>query len=183
MAISLPEQIKQIAVNLTPSNQSGVLYKPRTISVLNSPIPLQGYTAVIRCCAFINSIPETWQPVPDPTDTTARKMQKWQAFRASARKGLLISLRKGSQKTRIGIIDLYNVQPCFLTGANEYFSALEIYGIEPGWEIFAEIIDRGFGFLENKDGKNDEIDVSGYTIERGAFLQDHNLNIIPCVPA
>ena len=182
MAISLPEQIKQIVVNLSPSNQSGILYRPRSISILGKEIPLQGYIAVIRCCAFINSIPETWQPVPDPTDTSARKIQKWQAFRASPRKGLLISLRKDNQKSRIGIIDLYNVQPCFLTGANEYFSALEIYGVQPGWEIFAEVVDRGFGLLENKE-KTDEVDVSGYVLERGAFLQDHNLNIIPCIPA
>ena len=180
MAIDMPDRIAQIAARITPatSNQEAILYSPSNASVLGVNINYQGYMAVIRCAAHIDSIPQTFAPIILPTDTLAQKEQKNQMFRASPKKGLLISLRSPTdQNFEIGIIDLYNVEPIFITGINEFFTDLENYGIEFGWKIYAILIDRGHGLLQNNTGvglQNDWVSITGYVTEKSSFLQDHN---------
>ncbi len=178
MAVELPDRIAQIAQRFTPTNQEATLYTPSSTSVLGTEINYQGYMAVVRCAAYIDSLSQVFVPVDDPGDTTARREQKAQLFRANPKKGILISLRSPSNiDFEVGIIDVFNVKPIFLSGINEYFTDLELYGIQSGWKIQAKIIDRGFGLLQNNTGEgqqNDWVSVTGYVVEKGGFLQDHN---------
>lgn len=178
MAIEMPDRIGQIAQRFTPGNQEATLYTPSTASVLGTSVNYQGYMAVIRCAAHIDSLSQTFVPIDDPGDTTARREQKAQLFRANPKKGLLISLRSPTNEDfEVGIIDLFNVKPIFLSGVNEYFTDLELYGIKFGWKIQAKIVDRGFGLLQNNTGngkQNDWVSVTGFVVEKSGFLQDHN---------
>ena len=180
MAIEMPDRIAQIASRITPAtaNQEAVLYTPSTASVLSTTVNYQGYMAVIRCAAYIDSLTQIFVPIDDPADTTARREQKAQLFRANPKKGLLISLRSPSNEDfEIGIIDLFNVKPIFLSGANEYFTDLELYGIKFGWKIHAKMIDRNWGLLQNNTGEgqqDDFVSITGFVVEKSGFLQDHN---------
>jgi hypothetical protein len=180
MAIDMPDRFAQIAARITPatSNQEAILYVPSSATVLSTPVNYQGYMAVIRCAVYIDSLPETFAPVILPTDTLAQKEQKNQMFRANPKKGLLVSLLSPINEIfEVGIIDLYNVKPIFLTGVNEFFTDLEIYGIKFGWRIHAKMIDRGHGLLQNNTGvgkQNDWLSITGYVTEKSSFLQDHD---------
>ncbi|MEG4529883.1 hypothetical protein [Microcoleus sp. D2_18a_D3] len=132
--------------------------------------------ARIRVCAFLDSIPETHAPVILPTDTLAQKEQKNAFFRSAPKKGLMVYLQSptSNENFEIGIIDIYNIKPCFLTGISEFFSDLQIYGIQFGWKIFAEVVDRGYGLLQTNSGENqqnDRISISGFANETSSFLQ------------
>lgn len=183
MAIEMPDRIAQIASRIIPAtaNQEAVLYTPSTASVLGTTVNYQGYMAVIRCAAYIDSLTQVFVPIDDPVDTTARREQKAQLFRANPKKGLLISLRSPTNEDfEVGIIDLFNVKPMFLSGANEYFTDLELYGIKFGWKIQAKIVDRGWGLLQNNTGEgqqNDFVSITGFVVEKSGFLQDHNNNV------
>jgi len=178
VAIPLPERKKQIASKILATNdpQSAHLYTPSTALVLGVPVNYNGDMARIRVCAFLDSLPEVHAPVILPTDTLAQKEQKNQYFRIQPKKGLLISLVSpiGNEKFEVGIIDIYNVKPCFLTGVSEFFSDIQLYGIQFGWKIFIEVIDRGWGLLQTNADENkqdDRISFTGFAIEKSSFLQ------------
>jgi hypothetical protein len=178
MAILMPDRTRQIAgkISATSNPQSTTLYTPSTASVLNTPVNYNGGMARIRICAFIDSLPEVHAPIILPTDTLAQKEQKNAFFRSAPKKGVLVYLQSplNNELFEIGIIDIYNIKPCFLTGVSEFFSDLEIYGIQFGWKILVEIVDRGYGMLrvnseENK--QNDRIIFTGFASENSSFLQ------------
>lgn len=183
MAIDMPDRMAQVAARITPatSNQEAILYTPSSASVLGTNINYQGHMAVIRVACYLDSVSPTFAPMILATDTLAQKEQKNQMFRANPKKGVLVSLRDPSgQDFEVGMIDLYNVKPIFLTGINEFFTDLEFYGIEFGWSIHAKLIDRGHGLLRNNTGagqQNDWVSITGYVVEKSSFLQDHN-NIV-----
>ena len=181
MAIDMPDRIRQIGgrITATSSPQSITLYTPSSASVLGTAVNYNGFMATIRVAAYIDSTPQTFAPVILPTDTLAIKEQKNQLFRSQPKKGLMIYLQPptGSEKFEVGMIDLYNVKPIFLTGINEFFSDLEIYGIQHGWRIFAEIVNRGFGILQANSAagqQNDWVSFSGFVTEKSSFLQGSN---------
>lgn len=177
MAILMPDRTRQISgkISATSNPQSAILYTPSTASVLGTPVNYNGGMARIRVCAFLDSIPETHAPVILPTDTLAQKEQKNAFFRSAPKKGLMVYLQSPSNENfEVGIVDIYNVKPCFLTGVSEFFSDLQIYGIQFGWKIFAEVVDRGYGLLETNSGENqqnDRISISGFADETSSFLQ------------
>lgn len=177
MAISMPDRTRQISgkISATSNPQSATLYTPSTANVLNTPVNYNGGMARIRICAFLDSIPETHAPVILPTDTLLQKEQKNAFFRSAPKKGLMVYLQSPTNENfEVGLIDIYNVKPCFLTGVSEFFSDLEIYGIQFGWKIFAEIVDRGHGVLQaNSDEgqQNDRIIITGFANENSSFLQ------------
>jgi len=181
MAISLPERKKQIAAEIlaTSTPQSAILYTPSSATVLGTTVNYNGDMARIRVCASLDSLPETHAPVILPTDTNAAKEQKNQFFRSQPKKGLMVYLQSPSdgKKFEVAIIDLYNVKPRFLTGVNEFFSDIDFYGIEFGWKIVIDVVDRGWGLLQVNTGENqinDQINITGFAIEQSSFLQDHN---------
>jgi hypothetical protein len=181
MAILMPDRTRQIAGEIlaTSNPQSITLYTPSTASVLGTTVNYNGGMARIRVCAIIDSLPETYAPIILPTDTNAQKEQKNQFFRAGPKKGLIVYLENpaGNKRYKVGIIDIYNVKPCFLSGISEFFSDLEIYGIQFGWKIVAQVIDRGYGLLEINSGEgqqNDEISFTGFAKEESSFLQGDN---------
>jgi len=178
MAIQMPDRTRQIAAKISASSnpQSAVLYIPSTATVLGTPINYNGGMARIRVCAFLDSLPEVHAPVILPTDTNAQKEQKNQFFRSQPKKGLMVYLQSpvGNEKFEVGMVDLYNIRPCFLTGVSEFFSDLEIYGIQFGWKIVVEVIDRGFGILQANTGanqQNDRVSFTGFAKEESSFLQ------------
>jgi hypothetical protein len=183
MAIGMPDRIQQIGASITPAtpNQEAILYLPSQATLLGTNIRYQGYMAVVRCLAYIDSVQEVFSPVILPTDTLNQKEQKLQLFRQNPKKGLLISLANPTtnQSIRVGFIDLYNVKPAFQTGINEFFSAFQVYGIEFGWQLHVKVVDRGWGLLQNNTSplQNDWVDISGYVEEKSSILQDHN-NVI-----
>lgn len=181
MAIAMPERRKQIAGKIlaTSNPQNVTLYTPSTATVLGTTVNYNGDMARIRVCAFINSLPEVYAPIILPTDTNLIKEQKNQFFRSQPKKGLMIYLESpiNNEKFEVGIIDVYNVKPCFLTGVSEFFSDLNVYGIQFGWKIVVEVIDRGFGLLQVNSGQNqqnDRISFTGFAIEQSSFLQGDN---------
>lgn len=180
MAIDMPNRVKQIAgkISATSNPQSATLYTPSTATVLGTPINYNGGMARIRVCAFLESLPEVHAPVILPTDTNAQKEQKNQFFRSQPKKGLMVYLQSPSnEKFEVGMVDLYNIRPCFLTGVSEFFSDLEIYGIQFGWKIVVEVVDRGFGVLQANTGEgqqNDRISFTGFAREDSSFLQGSN---------
>ncbi|WP_333318780.1 hypothetical protein [Microcoleus sp. B4-C1] len=173
----MPDRTRQIAgrISATSNPQSANLYTPSTASVLGTPVNYNGGMARIRVCAFLDSIPETHAPVILPTDTLAQKEQKNAFFRSAPKKGLMVYLKSpANENFEIGIVDIYNIKPCFLTGVSEFFSDLQIYGIQFGWQIFAEVVDRGYGILQVNSGENqqnDRIVISGFANESSSFLQ------------
>lgn len=178
MAIALPDRTRQIfgKISATSSPQSAILYTPSSASVLGTTVNYNGGMARIRICAFFDSLPEVHTPIILPTDTNAQKEQKNQFFRAQPKKGLMVYLENptGTEKFEVGIVDLYNVKPCFLTGISEFFSDLQIYGIQFGWKIVVEVIDRGYGLLQINTGENqqnDQISFTGFAKEESSFLQ------------
>jgi|SRR5687767_2532724 len=177
MAIAMPDRTRQIfgKINATDNPQSKVLYTPSTASVLETPVNYNGGMARIRICAFLDSISATHAPVILPTDTLLQKEQKNAFFRSAPKKGLMVYLQSPSNENfEVGIVDIYNIKPCFLTGVSEFFSDLEIYGIQFGWKIFAEIVDRGYGILQTNSGENqqnDRITITGFATENSSFLQ------------
>lgn len=183
MAIDMPDRVRQIAARITPatSNQEAVLYTPSTATVLGTEINYQGYAAVIRCCCYLDSITQTFAPTILATDTENQKEQKNQLFRSSPKKGVMLYLRSPTnQDFEVGLIDLYNVKPVFLTGINEYFSGFDSYGVQFGWRIVARMVNRGFGLLQDNTGaalQNDWVSITGFVGEKSSILQDHN-NII-----
>jgi hypothetical protein len=180
MAILMPDRTRQIAGEIlaTSNPQSTTLYTPSTASVLGTPVNYNGGMARIRICALLDSLPETPAPIILPTDTNAQKEQKNQFFRAAPKKGLMVYLENPAGKRyKVGIVDIYNIKPCFLTGVSEFFSDLEIYGIQFGWKIVVEVIDRGYGLLQVNPGENqqnDEINFIGFAKEDSSFLQGDN---------
>lgn len=178
MAIDMPNRVQQIATRLTPVNQNAILYTPSSATVLGIPINYNGAMATIRIAAYIDSTLETFAPIILPTDTLARKEQKNQMFRSQPKKGLMIYLQNPTGTNfEIAMIDLYNVKPIFLTGANEFFTDLDAYGIKFGWKIFAQIIDRGFGLLQNNtdtNKQNDWVSITGFINETSSFLQGND---------
>lgn len=178
MAIDMPDRVRQIAakISATSNPQNATLYTPSTAIVLGTPINYNGGMARIRVCAFLDSLPEVHAPVILPTDTNAIKEQKNQFFRSQPKKGLMVYLLNpaGTEKFEVGMVDLYNIRPCFLTGVSEFFSDLEVYGIQFGWKILVEVIDRGFGVLQANTGEgqqNDRISFTGFADEKSSFLQ------------
>lgn len=174
MAILMPDRTRQIAgkISATSNPQSAMLYTPSSAIVLGTPVNYNGGMARIRVCAFLDSIPETHAPVILPTDTLAQKEQKNQFFRSAPKKGLMVYLEDpNNERYEVGIVDVYNIRPCFLTGVSEFFSDLEIYGIQFGWKIAIEVIDRGFGLLQTNTGQNDRISFTGFANETTSFLQ------------
>lgn len=181
MAILMPDRTRQIVGKISANSnpQSATLYTPSTASVLGTAVNYNGGMARIRICAFLDSLPEVHAPVILPTDTNAQKEQKNQFFRSAPKKGLMVYLENptGNEKYEVGIVDLYNVKPCFLTGVSEFFSDLEIYGIQFGWKIVVEVIDRGHGMLKVNTGENqqnDRISFTGFAKEESSFLQGDN---------
>jgi hypothetical protein len=180
MAIAMPERKIQIAGKLSANSnpQNLILYTPSTATVLGATVNYNGDMARIRVCAFLDSLPEVHAPVILPTDTNATKEQKNQFFRVQPKKGLMVYLESPiGEKFEVGIIDLYNVKPCFLTGISEFFSDLELYGIQFGWKIFVQVIDRGWGLLQANTGENqqnDRISITGFAVEQSSFLQGDN---------
>jgi len=180
MAIAMPERKIQIAGKITAASnpQSVQLYTPSTAMVLGTAVNYNGDMARIRVCAFLDSLPEVHAPVILPIDTNATKEQKNQFFRVQPKKGLMVYLESPSnEKFEVGIIDVYNVKPCFLTGISEFFSDLQLYGIQFGWKILVEAIDRGWGLLQVNTGENqqdDRISITGFAIEQSSFLQSDN---------
>lgn len=173
----MPERKKQIAGKISAINnpQSVTLYTPSTATVLGTPVNYNGDMARIRVFAFIDSLPEVHAPVILPTDTNAVKEQKNQFFRSHPKKGIIIYLQSpNNEKFEVGIIDVYNVKPCFLTGVSEFFSDLQLYGIQFGWKIVAEVVNRGHGMLQlntEEEKQNDFISFTGFAIENSSFLQ------------
>lgn len=181
MAILMPDRTRQIVgkISATSNPQSAILYTPSTASVLGTAVNYNGGMARIRICAFLDSLPEVHAPVILPTDTNAQKEQKNQFFRSAPKKGLMVYLENptATDKYEVGIVDLYNVKPCFLTGVSEFFSDLEIYGIQFGWKIVVEVINRGHGMLQVNTGENqqnDRISFTGFAKEESSFLQGDN---------
>lgn len=181
MAILMPERKKQIVgkISATSNPQSITLYTPSTATVLGTAVNYNGDMARIRVCAFLDSIPEVHAPVILPTDTNLIKEQKNQFFRSQPKKGLMVYLEApiSNERFEVGIVDIYNVKPNFLTGVSEFFSDLELYGIQFGWKIVVEVIDRGFGLLQVNTGENqqnDRISFTGFAVEQSSFLQDAN---------
>jgi len=180
MSIPMPTLTKQIGgkISATSNPQSVMLYTPSSASVLGTQINYNGGMARIRIWAFIDSLPEVVAPVILPTDTNSEKERKNNSFRINPKKGVMIYLQSPSnEKFEVAIIDIYNVKPCFLTGVNEFFSDVNIYGIQFGWKILAEIIDRGYGMLQVNTGENqqnDRITFTGFVTEESSFLQDKN---------
>gem|GEM_PF-1752486 len=180
----MPNRKKQIAAKINASNnsQSAFLYTPSTVQLLNTPVNYNGEMIRIRVCAFIYSLPEVYVPIILPTDTNLQKEQKNEMFRKNPKKGLMIYLQNPSktEKYEIGLIDLYNVKPYFQTGISEFFSDLDSYGIEFGWSIVAEMVDRGHGLLQTNTGENQEdytqdyISITGWVKEDSSFLQGNN---------
>ena len=177
MAIPMPKRLygikKKIQSNSSP--QSAVLYSPTNATVLGTQVNYNGFMARIRVFAILDSLPETHAPVILPTDTLAQKEQKNSFFRSAPKKGLMVYLvSPNGEKFEVGIIDCYNVKPCFLTGINEFFSDLELYGIQYGDKIAVEIIDRGYGLLQANTGENqqnDYLSITGFVQEESEFLQ------------
>jgi hypothetical protein len=133
--------------------------------------------ARIRVCCFLPSLPEVYAPVILPTDTNAVKEQKNQHFRIQPKKGLMVYIENPAGETfPVGIVDLFNVKPNFLSGINEFFSDLPLYGIQFGYKIVVEIIDRGYGLLQTNEESesNDYISITGFVEEKTSFLQDEN---------
>lgn len=181
MAIPLPDRTIQIGAKIfaTTNPQRVTLYTPTSVTLLGTQINYNGSMARIRICAFLDSLPQVQAPVILPTDTLAQKEQKNNFFRAQPKKGLMVYLESPTNNERfeVGIIDLYNTRPCFLTGVSEFFSDLQVYGIQFGWKIVVEVIDRGFGLLQVNNGENtqnDRISFSGFVNEQTSFLQDDN---------
>jgi hypothetical protein len=181
MAIPLPERKKQIGGKIlaTSNPQSLIIYTPSSATVLGTAVNYNGEMATIRVCSSLDSLgPEVYAPVILPTDTNATKEQKNQFFRGQPKKGLMLYLENpANERFEVGVIDLYNTRPRFLTGINEFFSDLKNYGIEFGWKIVVEVIDRGWGVLQVNTGENqinDQVSITGFVIEQGSFLQDHN---------
>lgn len=177
MAIPMPERKIQIGAKLTAASnpQSTQLYTPSTALVLGTAVNYNGDMARIRVWARLDSLPETHAPVILPTDTNATKEQKNQFFRSQPKKGLMVYLESpNNEKFEVGIIDVYNVNPNFLTGINEFFSDLQFYGIQWGWKITIEVVDRGWGLLQANTGENhrdDQISITGFVVEQSSFLQ------------
>lgn len=178
MAIPMPDRTRQIfgKISATSNPQRATLYTPSSAMLLGTQIKFNGAMARIRVCAFLDSLPEVHAPIVLPTDTNAQKEQKNNFFRAQPKKGLMVYLENptGSDKFEVGIIDIYNIKPNFLTGVNEFFSDLELYGIEYGWKIVVEVIDRGFGLLQVNTGENqqnDYISFTGFAEDKASFLQ------------
>lgn len=178
MAILMPDRTRQIVGKISATNnpQSATLYTPSTATVLGTPINYNGGMARIRIWAFLDSLPEVHAPVILPTDTNVQKEQKNQFFRSAPKKGLIVYLESpiGNERYEVGIVDIYNIKPCFLTGVSEFFSDLQIYGIQFGWKIVAEVIDRGYGLLQvnSAEGQqNDRITFTGFANENSSFLQ------------
>ena len=181
MAIDMPDRVRQIArkISATSNPQSATLYTPSAATVLGTPVNYNGGMARIRVCAFLDSLPEVHAPVILPTDTNAIKEQKNQFFRSQPKKGLIVYLQSpvSNENFEVGMVDLYNIRPCFLTGVSEFFSDLEIYGIQFGWKIVVEVVDRGFGLLQVNTGaglQNDRISFTGFAKEDSSFLQGSN---------
>ncbi|MEG4251070.1 hypothetical protein [Microcoleus sp. Pol10D4] len=181
MAILMPDRTRQIVGKIfaTSNPQSATIYTPSSASVLGTTVNYNGGMARIRVCAFLDSIPETHAPVILPTDTLAQKEQKNQFFRSAPKKGLMAYLESptGSERYEAGLIDLYNVKPNFLTGVNEFFSDLRIFGIQFGWKIVVVVVDRGHGLLQTNTGENqqnDYISITGFADETSSFLQGDN---------
>lgn len=177
MAIEMPDRTKQIGAKIlaTSNPQSATLYTPSTANVLGVPVNYNGGMARIRICAFIDSLPQTHAPIILPTDTLAQKEQKNAFFRSAPKKGILVYLQSPTNELfEVGAIDIYNIKPFFLTGASEFFSDLQLYGIQFGWKIVAETIDRGYGILQTNSGENqqdDRITFTGFANENSSFLQ------------
>lgn len=177
MAIDMPDRFKQIGGKIlaTSNPQSLNLYTPSAATVLGTGVNYNGHMARIRVCAYIDSLPQVFAPVVLPTDTLAQKEQKNQMFRSQPKKGLMAYLQAPTgERFEVGMIDIYNVKPVFLTGVSEFYSDLEVYGIQFGWSIFVEVVDRGFGLLEVNTGagqQNDWISFTGFVEEKSSFLQ------------
>lgn len=181
MAILMPDRTRQITGEIlaTSNPQSATLYTPSSASVLGTPVNYNGGAAIIRVFALIDSLPEVHAPVILPTDTNAQKEQKNQFFRAAPKKGIIVYLESpvGNKRYKVAIIDLYNVKPCFLTGVSEFFSDVKVYGIQFGWKIIVQVIDRGYGLLQVNTGEgqqDDEITFTGCAYETSSFLQGDN---------
>ncbi len=176
MAIEMPNRVVQIAtrISIAAPNQQADLFSPSSATVLSTNIRYQGYAGSLRAWAAISSIPETFAPANDPRDSPLARQNKLQQFRASPKKGLSVGLvDPGGTFYECFIADLYSVRPGFLMGLNEYFSGLELFGIQAGWKLRAKIVDRGWGLLEGSD----YVVISGFVEERSSFLQDENLTI------
>lgn len=188
MAIPMPRRRKQIGkkISATSNPQNALLYTPSTATVLGTPVNYNGDMARIRVWASLDSLSEVVAPVILPTDTNAIKEQKNQFFRAQPKKGLMIYLESpDNEKFQVGIVDVYNVKPNFLTGINEFFSDVELYGIEYGWKIVVEVVDRGWGLLQINTGEgqqNDLISFTGFVIEESEFLQGSDDTIYNYIP-
>jgi hypothetical protein len=177
MAIDMPDRVVQIATRLNFLNLSETIYSVGTAKVLNTLVNYNGFVSTIRVSCYLDSIPEVHAPVILPTDTLVQKEQKNQMFRSQPKIGLLFSLKNANGDAfEVGMIDLYNVKPIFLTAANEFFTDLDVYGMQYGWSIFAEIVDRGFGVLlkfdPDKPTQTDWVSITGFVTEKSSFLQD-----------
>lgn len=176
MAIEMPNRVVQIAARVSPGtpNQQADLFVPSSAAVLNANIRYQGYAGSLRAWSVISSISETFTPANDPRDSPLQRQNKLQQFRASPKKGLSVGLvDPGGTFYECFIADLYSVRPGFLMGLNEYFSGLELFGIQAGWKLRCKVIDRGWGLLEG----DDYVVISGFVEERASFLQDESLNV------
>jgi hypothetical protein len=180
MAILMPHRTQQITGQITATSnpQSTILYTPSTALVLGTPVNYNGTMARIRICASIDSLPQVYTPIILSTDTEAQREEKNTFFREQPKKGLMIYLvNPADKKFEVGVVDIYNVKPRFLTGVNEFFSDLEIYGIQFGYKISIESIDRGYGLLDTNNGENqqnDQINFTGFANEESSFLQGNN---------
>lgn len=181
MSIPMPNRKKQITAKIraTSNPQSVDLYTPSSVSLLGTQVNYNGDMARIRVFAVLNSLPEVYVPIILPTDTNAQKEQKNNHFRSQPKIGLMAYLvDPGGEKFEVGLIDCYNVQPNFLTGVSEFFSDLELYGIQYGYKISVEVVDRGFGLLKvNENQPMDFLSITGFALEKSEFLQGND-NVI-----
>jgi hypothetical protein len=190
MAIPMPRRRRSIGKKIfaTSQPQSALLYTPSTATVLGTPVNYNGDMVRIRVWASLDSLPEVVAPIILSTDTTATKEEKNQFFRSQPKKGLMIYLESpdpDNERFEVAIADVYNVKPNFLTGINEFFSDVQLYGIEYGWKIVVEVVDRGWGLLQintEENQQNDVLSFTGFVIEESEFLQGNDDTIYNYIP-
>lgn len=174
MAIEMPDRLKQIAVRFEAGETEKIIYTPSDATVRGTQINYNGYAATIKGISFLESLPEAVVPLDDPTDSTLIRQQKAALFNANPHKRIMLYLRDSSNNEfELAYIDFYHVIPFYMTSINPYFASLELYGIEYDWQLIGRQIDAGSGLLTGQEF----ITITGYVVERAAFLQDDDLTV------
>lgn len=189
---ALPDRVVQICDRLTPTRQEVTLYSPFSYRFQKKILRYNGFLSTLRATAYINSLQQLRLPPPNPMATPFEQQQLAMSLTASPQIGLGLYLRKFvvsaninettqeetevqeySDDFEIAIIPLYNNQPFYQVGLNEYFSDLELFPIQYGFHIYCRIVDLGFGILTaNIDKPDDYVTVYGSVLEKGSYLLD-----------